>query len=116
MTRIEDGREGRETQDPLSVIFHVSSLIAGSPAAYFPGAVIRCEVRATGQSAPATFKVEGYESLAVVGRPMQVLKVVGDSGSGRTELWLAPELGYVPVRMRFSAASGQSSDLQWTGK
>jgi hypothetical protein len=91
------------TQDPLSLQFHLPLLAQAYPWRFSPGSQVSFQV-ARRKVETYTFTVEGYESIRIQGREMQALKIVRpktpQSNRG-VEFWAAPELDWIPVRMRF---------------
>lgn len=101
-------------QDRLSVFLQLGGMLAAAPNHYPPGT----EVALTTVSARAadvwTFTVEGEQSLDL---PMGTLRAVELQRLPRrdydqkAQVWLAPSLGYLPVRIRLTEASGDFAEL-----
>lgn len=94
----EDG-----TQDPLSLQFHLPLLAQTYPWRFTPGSLISFQV-ARRKVESYTFVVDGFEPVTIQGRELQALKVLRpktpNSNRG-VELWMAPELDWLPIRLRF---------------
>jgi Protein of unknown function (DUF3108) len=103
-------------QDKLSAILQLSALVAGAPAQYNAGSTIRFQAADAHRAELWDFKVGALEALELPGGPKQALKlskaptVEFDQG---IEVWLAPDLHYLPVRLRITEANGAFADLLW---
>ncbi len=102
-------------QDRLSLFLQLASLIAGNPAAYPAGTVIN--VQTAGPRDADTWEL-------VVGSPETLQLPIGETAAiklvrtprreydQKVEVWLAPSLGYLPVRVRITEADGDMADQQ----
>ena len=102
-------------QDRLSVVLQLGALLAGDPAHYPPGAVIAVQTVGPRDAEIWTFNVEGEEELAVPAGQFQARKLTRNPRKpfdDRIELWLAPALGWLPVRIRQTQSNGDFIDLQ----
>ena len=105
------------TQDRLSVLLQLSAMIAGEPAKFARGTTVTIQTAGTHDSEPWLFTVEGDEILDLPGGKVPALKLNRhprkeyDVG---VELWLAPGMAYVPVRLRLTQPNGDSVDQQWS--
>jgi hypothetical protein len=91
------------TQDPLSLQFHLPLLAQNYPWRFTPGSLIEFQV-ARRRVESYSFAVDGFESITVQGRLLHTLKVLRPKTATQTrgvELWMAPELNWLPVRLRF---------------
>jgi hypothetical protein len=91
------------TQDPLSLQFHLPLLAQNYPWRFTPGALIEFQV-ARRRVESYSFAVDGFETITVQGRLLHTLKVLRPKTPTQTrgvELWMAPELNWLPVRLRF---------------
>ena len=64
------------------------------------------------------FTVEGEEELQLPGGALRALKLVRNPRKEfdqKVELWLAPGMDYVPVRLRLTQANGDWLEQQWSG-
>jgi len=104
-------------QDRLSVMLQLSAMIAGEPAKFPPDTAIVIQTAGTHDAEPWTFTVEGQEELHLPGGKMGALKLSRSPRKEydvKVELWLAPSLDYVPVRLRLTQPNGDSVDQQWS--
>lgn len=104
-------------QDRLSVLLQLSALVAGAPARYPPGTSITIQTAGTHDAEPWVFMVEGPEQLQLPGGKVPALKLMRSPRKEydlKVELWLAPGMDYVPVRLRLTQPNGDSVDQQWS--
>lgn len=102
-------------QDRLSVVLQLGGLLAGDPARYPPGAVIAVQTVGPRDAEIWTFNVEGEEELSVPAGDFRARKLTRNPRKpfdDRIELWLAPALGWLPVRIRQTQTNGDFIDLQ----
>ena len=103
-------------QDPLSALIQLAALWTGAPGSYPQGSAIAIDTAGTRSVEPWVFLVGTMETLPLPGGMAQAIKVVrepvGPYGS-RSEVWLAPALSHLPVRIRTTQANGNVSDLLW---
>ena len=103
-------------QDPLSALMQLAALWTGAPGSYPQGSAIAVDTAGTRSVEPWVFLVGTIETLTLPGGAVQAVKLirepVGTYGS-RTEVWLAPALSHLPVRIRTTQANGNVSDLLW---
>jgi len=102
-------------QDRLSVMMQLGALLAGDAARYQPGSTITVQTVGTGDGDIWTFNVEGDETLDLPAGTYQTRKLSRNPRrefDDKVELWLAPNLGYLPVRLRFTQAKGDFFDIQ----
>lgn len=103
-------------QDKLSALLQLSALVAGAPEHYSAGNSIRFQAADAHNAELWDFKVGALELLDLPGGPKQALKLSKaptlefDQG---IEVWLAPDLHYLPVRLRITEANGAYADLLW---
>lgn len=105
-------------QDRLSLLFQVAALLAGDPARYPAGSSLTLPAVGSRAAEVWRFAVQGDETLTLAGQPVATLKLVRaprHEHDQTIELWCAPALGYLPVRIRFSQRNGDYVDQQWTG-
>ncbi len=102
-------------QDRLSVFLQLGAMIAGDPARYPPASTISVQTAGPRDADTWIFTVEGEEKLALVNGEMAALKLSRTPRRDfdiKVELWLAPALGYLPVRMRLTQQNGDFVDQQ----
>ena len=105
------------TQDHLSVFMQLASMIGGAPASFPEGTAIPFEAVGPRSIETWVFKVGSLEKLALPGGSIAAVKLsrdaVGAYGT-RGEVWLAPAIGYLPVRIRLTESNGDLMDLRWS--
>lgn len=105
------------TQDRLSVFIQLGALLAAAPERYPPGTRISLATVGARAADVWAFTVEGEETLdlpagAITARKLQRLPRRDHDYDQKAELWLAPALGYLPVRIRITQANGDFADLR----
>ncbi|MFP5467548.1 MAG: DUF3108 domain-containing protein [Gammaproteobacteria bacterium] len=103
----------RGTQDRLSVALQLGALLHARPQAYPAGSTIRLPVTDTAHVEFWEFVVGPVEKLAIVSSELQVIRLTRQPrrpGDRKVEMWLAPELSYLPARLRVSEANGDHID------
>lgn len=106
----------QDAQDQLSVFVQLGSLISTTPQRYPRGTAIT--LPAVGVYGPENWSVvvEDEETLSLPGGQMRALKLSrapARADEPRAEIWLAPALGWLPVRIRLSQENGDFIDQQW---
>lgn len=104
-------------QDRLSVILQLASMIAGDPKKFPPATTITIPTAGTREAEPWIFTVEGDEELLLPGGKVAALKLIRnprEEFDPKIELWLAPSMDYVPVRVRLTQPNGDWADQQWS--
>lgn len=102
-------------QDRLSVILQLGALLAGDPARYPPGAAFAIQTVGPRDADLWIFKVEDDEHLNLPAGEFNARKLTRNPRKpydDKVELWIAPELGYLPVRIRQTHANGDFADFQ----
>ncbi len=105
-------------QDRLSVLLQLSALVGGSPGKFRAGNSITIQTAGPREAEPWIFTVDGDEQLELPGGTLAALKltrVPRKQFDQKVELWIAPGMDYVPVRLRLTNANGDSFDQQWSG-
>jgi hypothetical protein len=103
-------------QDKLSAILQLSAIVSGEPERYASGSTIAFQAADAHRAELWKFKVGATESLDLPGGTLTALKLSKEPTvefDQRIEVWLAPELSYMPVRLRITEASGAFADLLW---
>ena len=103
-------------QDKLSAILQLSAIVAGEPARYVRGATIAFQAADAHRAELWNFKVGATEPLELPGGMLNALKLSKEPTvdfDQRIEVWLAPDLRYMPVRIRITEANGAYADLLW---
>lgn len=103
-------------QDQLSVFVQLGAMLGGAPEKYPAGTQISFET--IGPRAPEfwVITIEGDEKLTLPGGDIAAIKL--SRGTQRefdqkAELWLAPSLGYLPVRIKLTERNGDFVDQVW---
>lgn len=103
-------------QDRLSVLLQLSALLAGAPARYPPATTIALQVVGARDAEEWQFTVGETEVLKLPGGGVTGIKLTRNPRSAydqKLELWLAPSMGYLPVRLRLSQDNGDYVDQKW---
>jgi hypothetical protein len=101
-------------QDRLSVFIQLGALLAADPARFVPGTEIALTTVSARSADRWTFTIEGTETLDLPAGPTPALKLQRlprKEYDQKAELWVAPALGYLPVRIRITQANGDFADL-----
>ena len=105
------------TQDQLSTLLQLGALLGGSPGSFPEGTAIPFEAVGPTSVESWVFKVGPQEKLSLPGGQVTAIKLVreavGDYGT-RAEVWLAPSMGYLPVRVRLIEPNGNFIDQKWS--
>lgn len=102
-------------QDRLSLFMQISGWLAADPARYLPGSGVTVEAVGTREAEPWVFVVEPTESLALPAGTVEAVhlsRAPRKPYDTRIDVWFAPALGYLPVRIRITQASGDYVDQQ----
>ncbi|MES2787342.1 MAG: DUF3108 domain-containing protein [Pseudomonadota bacterium] len=105
-------------QDRLSVLLQLAALAGGNPGGFQQGNSVSIQTAGPREAEPWIFTVDGQEQLELPGGSMAAVKltrVPRKPFDQKVELWLAPGMDYVPVRVRLTNANGDSFDQQWSG-
>lgn len=103
-------------QDQLSMFMQLASMVGGAPDRFAQGVQIPFQSIGPRSSESWTFTVGSTETLALPGGPIKALKLSrppANEYAQRAEIWLAPEMAYMPVRIRLTEANGDIADQQW---
>lgn len=102
------------TQDRLSVLLQLGAMLAADPARYPPGTAVTLPVATASAAGDQTFTVEEEESFeALRSQTVRALRLVHrprNDHDPRTEVWLSPDMEYLPVRIRVTHPNGDSAD------
>lgn len=103
-------------QDQLSVFVQMGAMLGGAPAKYPAGTVLTFET--IGPRSPETWviHVDGNETLNLPGGEVAAVKLTRAPRRDydqTAELWLAPQAGYLPVRIKITERNGDFVDQQW---
>ncbi len=101
-------------QDRVTVVMQLGALMAGDPARYPPGGAIALQTVGPRDADIWIFKIEDDERVNVLAGEFVARKLTRNPRKpfdDKLELWLAPELGYLPVRIRQTESNGDDIDL-----
>lgn len=102
-------------QDRLSVFIQLGAMLAGNPAAYPAGTTIARQTVGPRDSEQWEAVVVGNEPLHIQGEEISTVKLMrapAKEFDSKVELWYAPSMGYLPVRIRLTQANGDFADMQ----
>lgn len=100
-------------QDRLSVVLQLSALLAGDPARFPPGTMLSFQTVSQREAEVWQFLVEKEELLQLPIGNVSAIKLNRKPRRDfdqHIELWFAPSLGYLPVRLRITNANGDLVD------
>ncbi len=103
-------------QDQLSIFAQLAARVAGDPLAFPIGTTMTIQTAGSRDAEPWVFAVEREEMLYLPGGQLPTLKLTRrpNKDYGQTvELWLAPELAYLPARIKITFENGDYLDQQW---
>jgi hypothetical protein len=104
------------TQDQLSTLLQLGAMLGGAPASFPEGTLVPFDSVGPTSVESWVFKVGSQERLTLPGGQVSAIKLVreavGDYGT-RGEVWLAPSMGYLPVRIRLIENNGNFVDQKW---
>jgi hypothetical protein len=102
-------------QDRLSLFLQLSSRLEADPASLPAGQVIELQVAGTSTAESWYFRVADEEILSLPSGELRARRLVRETRQPRdtqVELWLAPSLGHLPVRIRLVQDNGDQIDQQ----
>ncbi|SDI29803.1 DUF3108 domain-containing protein [Variovorax sp. OV700] len=102
-------------QDRLSVVMQLGGMLAGNPARYPAGSRISVQTVGPRDAGVWVFNIEGEEQMTVPAGEYAVRKLTRDPRrefDDKVEIWLAPAMGYLPVRMKLTQPNGDFADMQ----
>ena len=101
-------------QDRLSVVMQLGALLAADPARHPPGSRIPMQVVGVKDAEDWTFEVLDDATVTVPAgdfRARHLIRTPRRPDDYRLDIWLAPELGFLPVQMRQTQRNGDVVDL-----
>jgi len=104
-------------QDQVSVFMQVASMMAGAPGDFPAGTTLTFQAIGPRSSASWTFTVGDFEKLDLPGGEVNAVRLWRDPTGPyepKGEIWLAPSMGYMPVRIRLSKSEDDFSDMRWS--
>lgn len=109
-----DAAAGPGVQDRLSLFIQLGAMLAADPGRFVPGTQVTLTTVSARSADRWTFTVEGPETLDLPAGPTPALKLLRlprKDYDQKAELWVAPGLGYLPVRIKLTQANGDFADL-----
>ena len=103
-------------QDRVSVFVQLASMLAGAPDKYPAGASLSVQIIGPRATEVWAIAVDGEEKLNLPGGELSAVKLTRAARGEfdlKTEFWLAPGLGYLPARIRFTQPNGDFVDMAW---
>ena len=103
-------------QDQLSVFMQIGGMLAAAPLKYPTGTTLTFETVGPRSQETWVFGVEAEETLNLPGGEVKAIKLVRAPRlqyDQTAELWLAPQVGYLPVRIKITERNGDFVDQQW---
>jgi len=103
-------------QDQLSVFVQLAAMWGGKPTRFVPGMQLPFQAVGPRGAENWVFVVGATERIGVDGREMAATKLLREHSADydvRVELWLAPELDYLPARLRLTQTNGDEIDMLW---
>ena len=100
-------------QDRLSLFMQLASLLAGAPQRYPTGSQITLQTVSAREAEPWTFRVDAAETLSLPVGPtaaVRLTRLPRQPYDQQVDLWFAPSLGYLPVRLRVTHPNGDVAD------
>ena len=104
-------------QDPASQLVQITWRMLTQPELAQPGQVLELPLALPRRMGQWTYDVTGFQSVELPFGATETLHLTPRTGNGRgdeitMEVWLAPSLQYLPVRIRFTQAkSGATAEL-----
>lgn len=103
-------------QDYLSVMLQLAAMMAGEPERYPVATTLTLQIAGPRDAEVWLFTVERPETLTLPGGEQKTIKLLRHPRrpfDQQVELWFAPALAYLPVRLRISEANGDYLDQKW---
>lgn len=102
-------------QDRLSVFLQLAALFQAQPDGYPAGQMLRLQVAGTGDAQTWSFQVGPPETLALPAGSVNARRLTRPPRrefDSTVEIWLAPALQHLPVRIRITEHNGDMADQQ----
>lgn len=103
-------------QDHLSIQVQLAALIAADPRHYPPATTLSFQAVGPRDAETWIFTVGSMETLILPGGELPALKLVRtprQEFGQKLEMWLAPDLGYLPARIKITEPNGDTLDQKW---
>lgn len=101
------------TQDRLSVLFQLAAMLAGEPARFGAGSTVVVHTAGPRDADFWQFKVAQPEALSLPVGTMTAIHLIRTPlhvHDNQVDIWLAPSLGYAPVRVLWTQSNGDTVD------
>jgi len=103
-------------QDQLSVMLQIGSMLAAEPKLFTQGSTLSFQAVGPKSAESWVFTIGTSEKVGLPGGEVSALRVwrepLGEYDS-RVEIWFAPDMDYLPVRIRLAQANGDVADQLW---
>ncbi len=102
-------------QDRFSVFIQLAGMLAGNPAAFPLGSRISVYTAGPRAAEMMDFVVEAEELMQLPAGEMTAIKLasqVHNDYDRKLEIWYAPSLGFLPVRVKYTLANNDFIDQQ----
>jgi len=107
-------------EDRFSVVMQLSSLVRGSPDKYKPGVVRQFSVADNDSNEIWPIETVGDENVQTADGNVQARHFTRlprrEGDRRRLDIWLAPDLGWLPVRILQTEPNGMQIEMLWRGK
>jgi hypothetical protein len=103
-------------QDQASVFLQAASTVAAAPGRYPMGSTLSYQTIGARTVENWTFTVGATEKLTLPGGEVTALRLwreAANENDAKGEVWLAPSMQYLPVRIRLTKSSNEMIDQQW---
>lgn len=103
-------------QDRLSILIQLAALVASAPERFTPATTLSIQTVGPRDADLWLFTVGEMEALALPGGTVEGLKLTRNPRQlydQQVDIWLAPQLGYLPARIRITEANGDFIDQKW---
>ena len=103
-------------QDQLSVFMQLGAMLGAEPLRFPQGTTLPVQAIGPRSAEAWVFTVGASERLVLPGGELSAVRLWRDplgTYDPKVEIWLAPEVGYLPVRIRLTQANGDVVDQQW---
>jgi len=104
-------------QDQVSIFVQLAAMFAADGQAFVPGSKLVFQTISARGAEEWDFLLAPPERLKIQGKEWTAYKLVREHRADydtRAELWLAPELEGMPLRIRLTQTSGDEIDMVWT--
>lgn len=102
-----------QSQDRLSVLFQLAAQVAGAPERFEAGQRTTLHTVGSREATQWVWRVVGRGALSLPAGTMDALHLVREAEGAydnRVDVWLAPGMGYLPVRILWTQTNGDVVD------